>query len=494
MTSHAEPLRDTGSLVRRFLDDYRRNPVNPLVLVVVPVVFVVVAAGPMADAAALLGGTGWSVETATAGWAAGFLSATAMYFQTRAARAADRRLVLAGLPAPTLVAARLLTGLALAALASAAALVALAARAGIDAPGRVVAGTAMSAVVYLAIGALVGVVARNPVNGTVVVLFVWIADVFFGPALGSPDRLATRGLPTHFVTLWTVDLPSRHGGRPGDLGWALTWTVAALALAVLVVTATTRTARPGRPPTQVGTGLRTGLRDYGRNPVLWALLVVVPVVFIWLSKVVTPGETTSLSLLEHGRPVTPAFWLPDVHAGTMTPIAITSLAALAGLFVVLDARTGDHRLILAGFGVPALLTARLGVIAAAVLLTTTASIAVTAAVFDARQWGVFVGANLLLAAIYALVGVCLGPVFGRVGGVLIAFLVPFLDLGIGQSPMLRAEPPAWARFLPGHGPYRVLLDGGLTDGFDTAAPLLLGVGWLLALGVLATRLFRRTAS
>ena len=60
---------DTALLVRRFLADHRRNPVNLLVVVLVPVVFVVVAAGPMADAAKLLGGMGVSVQTATAGWA-----------------------------------------------------------------------------------------------------------------------------------------------------------------------------------------------------------------------------------------------------------------------------------------------------------------------------------------------------------------------------------------------------------------------------------------
>ncbi|MFI7679504.1 ABC transporter permease [Actinophytocola sp. NPDC049390] len=495
------PVRDTALFVHPFLADYRRNPVNLLVLVLVPVVFVVVAAGPMAAAAKLLGGTGLSVETAAAGWAAGFLAAIAMYFQTRAARATDRRLVLAGLPTTSLVGARLLTGLALAALAAGTALVALALRTGIDNPGRVVAGTVMFAVVYLAIGALVGVMVPNSVNGTVLILFVWILDVFFGPALGSPDRVATRGMPTHFVTLWMVDLPSRHGGRIGDFGWALAWTIGALVVAALVFTATTRVARrahrrgkPGSPVEQVVTGVRMGLRDYRRNPVLWALLIAVPVVFIWLSKVVTPGEHTTLSLIENGKPVTPTFWLPEVHAGTMTPIAIASLAVLTGLFIVLDARTGDQRLALAGFRVAALLSARLGVIAAAVLMTTAASLVVTAAVFDARRWALFAVANLLLAAVYALLGVCLGPVFGRVGGVLIAFLVPFLDLGIGQSPMLRTEPATWAWFLPGYGPYRVLLDGGLTDRFDTLVPLLLGIDWLLALGLIAARLFRRTAS
>ena len=67
-------------------------------------------------------------------------------------------------------------------------------------------------------------------------------------------------------------------------------------------------------------------------------------------------------------------------------------------------------------------------------------------------------------------------------------------MGIAQSPMLRAEPADWARFLPGYGADRVLLDGGLTASFDEASALLLGLGWLLVLGVLAARLFRRSTT
>jgi hypothetical protein len=123
-------------------------------------------------------------------------------------------------------------------------------------------------VIYLAIGALVGAVVRNPVNGTVLILFIWIMDVFFGPGLGSPDTVASRGLPTHFVTLWMVDLPSRHGGQLGDLGWALAWTIGVLAIAWVVLTHSTRVAprephrsRAGSGWDQFITGLRLGLRD-----------------------------------------------------------------------------------------------------------------------------------------------------------------------------------------------------------------------------------------
>jgi hypothetical protein len=157
----------TVLFVRRFLADYARNPVNLLLIIVVPVVFVVVAAGPMGSFAKLglfgSGGSGAAIQTATAGWAAGFLSAIAMYFQVSSARGTDRRLVISGLAAARLVTARLAAGLALAALASAAALAALAARSGgIADPGRVIAGTLMFAVIYLAIGALAGRAGTQP--------------------------------------------------------------------------------------------------------------------------------------------------------------------------------------------------------------------------------------------------------------------------------------------------------------------------------------------
>jgi hypothetical protein len=95
----------------------------------------------------------------------------------------------------------------------------------------------------------------------------------------------------------------------------------------------------------------------------------------------------------------------------------------------------------------------------------------------------FAGGNLLLGLIYALLGVCLGPLFGRVSGVFIAFLVPFIDIGITQSPMLRSQPAGWARLLPGYGADRVLLDGGLTTQFDQTGPLLLALAWLVMLAV-----------
>ena len=489
-------------LVRRFLADYARNPVNLLMLVLVPAAFVAGAAGSLTQLARLVSGTvapGASLPAVTAGWAAAFIAAIAAYFQVRGARAADRRLVQAGLSAGQLAAARALTGLALAVVASAAALVTLAARTSIEDPGRVAAGTFMFAVIYLAIGALVGALVASPVNGIVLILFAWMTDVMFGPVFGSATRPAGRVFPTHFLTLWMTGLPAHHAGRAGDLGWALAWTLGAAALASAVLTAASRTTRPPRRrrPGSTGDQLRAaigaGLTDWGRNRVLWALLATVPAVFIVLATALAPGSRVRLTLDESGRQVSKAVSLAfgaGVHPAFMAPIAIASLATLAGMFIIVDSRAPDRRLALAGERAGALLAGRLTLITLAALLVTGVSLAVTATVASISQWGGYIAASAILALTYAMIGVILAPLFGRVAGVLIAFLIPFLDLGIAQDPMLRPAPQAWAHVLPGYGGFRVLTSAILTPGFSQTGPLLLALAWLAGATVAAALLFR----
>lgn len=479
----------TVVFVHRFLNDYVRNPVNILLLIVVPTVFVLVASGELASFSRLLGGPeGPAVELATAGWAAGFIAGVAMYFQTATTRSTDRRVVIAGLPAARLALARLVTGGCLAVLAAITALLALVARTGIDDFWRAFAGTLMFAIIYVAIGAAVGVVVRNPLNGSVLVLFVWIVDVFFGPAMGAADNVATRLLPTHYVTLWMIDLPSGHSGPIGDLGWALIWTVCAVGAAWALVAARTRTGHGRIRPQKAGSfrsqtagALRAAWRDTRRNPALWALLVVVPVVFILGVYVVTPDQPISIVLHENGESITRTLSLIDLHGATMAPVAVASLAALIGLFGVLQSRDGDRRAALAGMRTSALLSARLGVLTVFTSVATGVALATSALVFSPVQWVGYAGANLLIALTYGLIGALLGPIFGSVGGVFVAFLLAFLDIGIVQNPMLQPEPTVWSRLLPGYGGSQVLIDEALTRSFDEIVPLLVGLGWFVAL-------------
>jgi hypothetical protein len=488
-------------LTRGFLRDYARNSTNLVVLLLVPVVFVLVAADALADAARLLGGDGTALEQATAGWAAGFLAAVAMYFQVSAARDTDRRLRLCGARASTLVAARLLTGAVLAVAATVTALAVLAVREPLDHPVRLAMGTAMFALVYLGIGAAVGSVVRDPVNGTVLVLSIWILDVFFGPTLSSSTSPITRVLPTHFVSLWLSDTASGHAGWLGELGISLAWVVASLALSALLIARTSSVGRTkpsrqpaGSRPDQYRRGLALGLRELGRNPALWAMLAAVPAVFIVLSDLITPHGHTGIAVRENGVLAVEMFDPAVIHAGTMAPIAVASLAMLVGLFTILATRDTDRRLCLAGLRPGTLFAVRLTTIGAAVLVAVVVSLLVTAVVFTPQNWAIYAAGNLLVAATYALVGVLVGPIFGRVSGVFLAFLLPFLDVGIAQSPMLSTQPDEWAHWLPAYGGVRIMLDGALTPSFDEPWPLLYACLWLVGLSLAAGLVWRRTSA
>lgn len=491
---------NTLVFVQRFLNDYARNPVNLLLLIVVPTIFVLVVSGELASFAKLLGGPeGPAIELATAGWAAGFIAGTAMYFQTATTRDTDRRVVIAGLPAARLALARLVTGGCLAVLAAATALLALVARTGVDDFWHAFAGTLMFAAIYIAIGAVVGVFVRNPLNGSVIVLFVWIVDVFFGPAMSAADNVATRLLPTHYVTLWMIDLPSGHSGPVSDLDWALIWTVSAVGAAWALIAARTRTARghrrspnAGSRRSQTAAALRAAWRDNRRNAALWALLVVVPVVFILGVYVITPDQPISIVLRENGENITRTLSLIDLHGATMVPIAVASLAALIGLFGVLQSRDGDRRAALAGMRTGALLSSRLGILTVFTLVATGVSLATSALIFSPVQWAGYAGANVLIALTYGLIGALLGPIFGSVGGVFVAFMLAFLDIGIVQNPMLQPEPTAWSRLLPGYGGSQILIDEAFTQSFDEVVPLLIGLGWFIALSVAVVVTYHRT--
>jgi hypothetical protein len=240
--------------------------------------------------------------------------------------------------------------------------------------------------------------------------------------------------------------------------------------------------------------IRAGLTDWGRNRVLWVLLAAVPATFIVFATALAPGGMVRLAVDEGGRPVTKVVSLAfgaGIHPAFMAPMAIASLAVLAGMFIILDSRTADQRLVLAGERPRALLTGRLALITLAALLAAGVSLAVTAAVASIGQWGGYIVASTLIAVTYGMIGVILAPLFGRVAGVLVAFLVPFLDLGIAQDPMLHPTPPGWAHFLPGYGGYRMLTNAVLSHSALGGGPLVIALAWLVGATVAAALLFHR---
>lgn len=486
----------TVSLTLRWLAEYGRRPLNLVLLVAVPVVFVTLSAGALADFADILGGTAdvGEVEAATAGWAAAVLAGVAGFFHVSTSREADRRLAAAGAGTRRVVASRLASTLALAALAAAGALLALRVRTDLATTFRVVGATALFAVIYVGIGVMVGALVRSEMNGSLIVVFAWIFDVFFGPAMGGTATVL-RVFPLHFPTLVVTDVASGHSGALGDLGLSLLWAALTMSAALFALTVTTRPHTDVSPagPAVAGrltVGLIAASRQLRRMPVMWVLIVGLPVAFISSSIAVTPDDPTPVELVESGQRGLQIVSMADVHGAVMVPITIGFLAALAGLFVILDSAQADRRLSLTRFRSVEILSVRFAVITVAALLATAVSIAVTAVSFDAVSWPIFVGANVLVALTYATIGIIVGPLFGRLGGLYLLLVLPFIDIGLAQNAMFDAAPPAWGRYLPAHGAVRVMMDGAFTATFDETGALLLALAWLTGLTLAAIVVFR----
>lgn len=248
--------------------------------------------------------------------------------------------------------------------------------------------------------------------------------------------------------------------------------------------AAARTVPSGRPSSvwaRVIAVMRAGMREHRRNRILWALLVVVPAVFIGMAISVTLDVPGPIALVDGGRHFTALLSERRIHAATMVPVTSAFLAGLTGLFMVTGSAAGDRRLVLAGLPPRKVLAGRLGVVAAATVLTTAVAVAISGAFYPPRQWVVFAAANLLIALTYAVLGVLIGPLTGRIGGLYLMLLLAFIDVGFGQNVMLPAGPPAWGAFLPARGASRVMLDGAFTEHFDQLRYLLLGLAWLTAL-------------
>ncbi len=487
----------TASLTSRWLAEYSRRPLNLVLLVAVPVVFVALSAGALADFADILGGTAdvGEVEAATAGWAAAVLAGVAGFFHVSTSREADRRLAAAGAGTGRVVASRMVSTIVLAALAAAGALVALRVRTDLATTFRVVGATALFALIYVGIGVMVGALVRSEMNGSLIVVFAWIFDVFFGPAMGGTATVL-RVFPLHFPTLVVTDVASGHSGALGDLGLSLLWAAVTMSAALIALTVTTRPhteVTSGRPAVagRLTVALTAATKQLRRMPVMWILIVGLPVAFISASIAVTPDDPTPVELVESGQRGLQIVSMAEVHGAVMVPITIGFLAALAGLFVILDSAQADRRLSLTQFRSVEILGVRFTVITAAALLATAVSVAVTAVSFDAVSWPVFVGANVLVALTYATIGIIVGPLFGRLGGLYLLLVLPFIDIGLAQNAMFDAAPPAWGRYLPAHGAVRVMMDGAFTATFDETGALLLAFAWLTSLTVAAVLVFRR---
>lgn len=240
---------------------------------------------------------------------------------------------------------------------------------------------------------------------------------------------------------------------------------------------------------KVLTATGMGLREQARRPLLLVLLVVVPLVFISWSFWVTEDQPRQITL-PGGEQI--VVTMRDLHGAVMVPITVAFLAGLVGLFVVRSALESDRRLVVAGFRPGEVVVPRIAVLVIATLVVVAASLAVTAIDFVPERWLTFAGANLLAGLTYGAIGALAGALLGQLGAAYFMFFMPMMDFGVVQNPMFfDGEPQDWASLLPGWGSTRVLVDGAFSGSFEATGPLLVGLGWLLALAAGMALLLRR---
>jgi hypothetical protein len=170
-----------------FAREQLRAPFTLALLIIVPVLFVVAAAGVLSDFASVLGGSlaGAAAATLAAGWAAAFISGTLGFFQAASSHGADRRLAQAGLGPAHVAASRIAASVGLAIVAAAAAFVALIVRVDVAHPWHAAVAVLAFALLYLAIGVLIGSVVSDPLEGSLLVVFVFLLDAFAGPGMSG---------------------------------------------------------------------------------------------------------------------------------------------------------------------------------------------------------------------------------------------------------------------------------------------------------------------
>lgn len=231
-------------------------------------------------------------------------------------------------------------------------------------------------------------------------------------------------------------------------------------------------------------------RQYLRNTLLMALLVVVPALFITMSYYTTRQADIEVLVTGDGGRQPLSVWMPDLHGAIMVPISAAFLAGITGLFVMLDASRADGRLVIAGLTPRQVGATRLAMIVAFSAVVAVLSVSVTVVLSRPADLPGFLIANLLVAVSYGFIGALVVLLVGRLGGAYLMLFVPMIDVGIFQDPMMiLGEPPFWMKLLPGFGGTRFAIDAAFTDRGNDWPALAAALLWAGGLGALALGIF-----
>lgn len=212
---------------------------------------------------------------------------------------------------------------------------------------------------------------------------------------------------------------------------------------------------------RVSTAVSMGVREFRRTPVLLALLAFLPAYIIGAFVLLVPDVDVPATI-DGTRLTVP---MTDFAAAFMTPVTVAILSGIVGLFLVQTSQAADDRLRLAGYTATDLVVSRVGTLGLGIVVVTMASVVVAVFAFTPESTVPFVAATLLVGLTYGILGVVVGIVLGRLGGVYVMLFSPMVDVLLFQNP-LATDAPEWTKLLPSHYATNALFDAAFTSSID----------------------------
>jgi len=224
-----------GAVLRAAGLQYARRPINLVLLVVLPPLFVLALAGAVGTFSGVLGGnlTERTASALGALWAGALLAGSAAFFLISGGRRADERLVVAGVRRSTLGIAH---GLALAVLAVITATIAfgvVVATHEIRSPLDLWAGLVLGALAYEGLGIALAFFVDGDLEGSFVIVLVFMFDAFVAGPLGGASGLWPNLFPLHHPSQLVIDAAVSTDVDRTRYAWSVVYTLGLLALAAV---------------------------------------------------------------------------------------------------------------------------------------------------------------------------------------------------------------------------------------------------------------------
>ena len=195
------------ALLRAAGKQYARQPTNLVLFVILPPLFVLALGAAMSTFSDVLGGnlTERTSTALAALWAAALLSGSASFFIVSASRRADERLVIAGMQRGAVEVAHAAAATIMASAAATTGFAIVVVTTDIASPVHLLAAVVVGATAYAAAGVALAFVIQGDLEGSFVIILLFMFDAFIAGPLGGADGFWPNLFPLHHPSELVVD-------------------------------------------------------------------------------------------------------------------------------------------------------------------------------------------------------------------------------------------------------------------------------------------------